>query len=196
MNKLVIYDVDDTIFFLNDGKVYIRDEAGNMVEEIDAKDFKEDDHPIDDACWFDFSFYTCGETFHNTATPNPTIIKRVIADLQDPEKTVYFVTARPEVTNLDMYIAHFHRHGLEITREHLHFCGPEIGSSDIAASWMLKLPVFEKLLRQNIWNHATIYDDNFKNLMIFKSACAELDIPNSAYHVSSTGEITKNCWVI
>lgn len=196
MNKLVIYDVDDTIFFLNGGKVFIRDEAGNLIEEIDAKDFKEEDHPIDEACWFDFSFYTCGKMFHDSATPNPTIVKQVLADLQDPEKTVYFVTARPEVTDMDLYIAHFHRNGLEIEREHLHFCGPEIGSEDIAASWMLKLPVFEKLLRQNIWNHAAIYDDNQKNLIVFKQACAELDIPNNVYHVSSTGEIAKNCWVI
>lgn len=177
MNTLVVFDVDDTLFTTNCLVDIIDAKTGKIIDRIAGRDF--DHENFAKGHEFGFDDYRCAVTF-SKSQPIAHMIGIAKSHMANPNDTVAFVTARCQIDDIKMYIDTFHKTGLHINKTDVIFAGGSNRNSGMS-SHDLKRPVFEKLLRQNIWNQAIVYDDNAKNLKVFRELAFDVDVPCKGY---------------
>jgi len=167
MNTLVVFDVDDTLFHDNI--------KGTITEN---------EHGL-----FNFTPYHSASKF-SECLPIPSMIARAKSHIELGDY-VTFVTARSGMDDMVKYIVTFRNQGLDIASDLVHFAGFD-QDNDVPTS-ELKRPVFEKLLKKNIWNLAIIYEDNLRNAKVFHECCLDADTPFEGWLVTpdtETGDAT------
>lgn len=186
MKKLIIYDVDDTLFFANQK---IGMEVDGEFIWMTQQEFHEHDVAGTVSENLDFSKLQCSVDFMENLAPNMIAINRLKNDIARGDAEIVIMTARHPMSDIPMFETAFHKYGVDTTDLEIIFAGV---AGEPHWSSHKKKAVFIAEFLKNHYDHITIYDDNVMNLQEIHALA--LDYPFTtieSYHVLPDGKITK-----
>lgn len=186
MKRLIIYDVDDTLFFANQA---IGMEVDGEMQWLTQQEFHEHDVAGTLHHNLDFSKLMCSVDFHANLKPNIFAINKLIEDIEIGDDKVIIVTARHPMTDVVLFTRAFEKFGIDTKRVKFYFAGG-MGEPHWS-SHKKKALLFEAFLQQS-WDEIVIYDDNVMNLKEIHALA--LDYPHTdikSYRVFSDGTISR-----
>lgn len=169
MKPLVVYDIDDTIFFANQS-IVVLDAEGNEIDHIDHEEYKRREDSGEHHHTYSWHMLENSEDFIKTLKPNTIVIEQLIKDLAS-DVEVILLTARTSPDNVSRFREAFSYHGMDLGDALLIFAGDNCPGN---RSWLNKAIEFEKLFQRQP-PHITIYDDSKKNLETFQAV--SMDYP-------------------
>lgn len=187
MNKLAIFDIDDTIFFANQG-IHVLDDQGNTTEVIDNREYHRRD-ALGETHQYSWKELVDAQAWYDSLMPNPPVIDRMIKDLADSDTEVILITGRLTVDNIPLFKAGFKVHGMNIDDIELVFAGDRNPSG--GSTHLVKRVDFERLFALH-YDHISIYEDSKLNLREFHYV--SMDFPftsTSAYWIDPKGNIKR-----
>jgi hypothetical protein len=186
MKKLIVYDVDDTLFFANQK---IGMEVDGKFKWMSQQEFHEHDIAGTVSKNLDFSRMLCSHDFIKNLKPNMIAIKRLIRDIERADAKIVVMTARHEMSDIPLYISAFHDHG--VNTDDIEFIFAGVAGEAHWSSHEKKKVFFDKFFEEQ-YDHVTVYDDNVKNLETVQGLA--LDYPFTtveAYRVFEDGTINR-----
>jgi len=117
-NSLIIFDVDDTLFFANQK---IGMEVDGKMQWLTQQQFHEHDlagtiHPN-----LDFSKLLCSKDFVKNLKPNMIMIDRLKTAINRDKDKIVIMTARHTMSDVPLFVSAFHKFGIN-KGTRLHIC--------------------------------------------------------------------------
>jgi hypothetical protein len=179
-NKLIIYDIDDTLVH-TPTRVKVRRD-GQVVGDLDSHEFTL--YKLRPGEEFDFENFRNAREFFKNSQPIPGMIWQLRRDIREGN-AVHMVTARADFDNKKVFLKTFKRWGVDMNKVHVHRAGNMPGG-DIHEK---KKTIIRNLLDRGNYAKAIMYDDSKPNLQSFMELKTEYPgISFFARHVAKSGE--------
>lgn len=182
--KLIVFDIDDTLFRTTAEIKVIKN--GKIVRSLDTQQYNQYKLAPDEE--YDFSEFTSSEKFHRDSEPINPMIDKLKKFISDSNNKVIILTARSDFDDKDKFLDTFTKHGIDMSRVHVHRAG-NLSIPDTPAK--RKAVFIRRYLDTGKYNHVTMYDDSFDNLKVFSELEAEYpDVKFFPYMVNHSGKIS------
>jgi FMN phosphatase YigB (HAD superfamily) len=181
--KLVIFDIDDTLVYTQTKVHVVKD--GKVVNSLNSHDFTH--YELKPGEEFDFEDFRNAQEFFNNSRPNIPMITQLKRDIDTGNKVV-MVTARADFDDRELFLDTFRKFGIDIDRVHVY----RAGNSKTGTTEERKKQIIKRLLDQDEYSMAIMYDDAKPNLHTFVEL--KKDHPSTkfyAWHVSLDGHATE-----
>lgn len=183
-NKLVIFDIDDTLVNTDTRVDVVRD--GRVVKSLNSHDFTH--YHLQPGEEFDFGRFRDAREFFTQARPIPGMIRQLKQDIATGNKVI-MLTARADFNDRDVFLDTFRQYGIDMDRVHVY----RAGNLNIkAATEEKKKIILKHLLGKEHYDKVIMYDDSVPNLNAFLSL--KQDYPWSrfyAWHVDRDGQAAE-----
>lgn len=163
MKTLVIFDIDDTLF-TTDAKIHVT-ENGHRRYSLTPHELNS--FVLEDGHQLDFSDFRCSSKFANTAKPVKNMFRNAKRMMRRMTNTDFIiVTARADLTDRDLFLATFQKHGFPVHRTHVYRAGNLNRPS--AEAKRIKI---DNILRKTHgqYKQVMMFDDSRSNLKEFES---------------------------
>lgn len=161
---LVIFDIDDTLLHTT-AKIKVVDEKGNVVRELTNQEFN--NYQLQPGEQFDFGEFRNAEKFNKESKPIVPMIRKLKTILAHAGNAkVIMLTARSDFDNKELFLDTFAKHGIDMSRVHVHRAG-NLPGEDIPAE--KKAVWVRRYLNTGHYGHVRLYDDSMSNLRVFKA---------------------------
>jgi hypothetical protein len=182
--RLIVYDVDDTLFFANQ-------RIGLTVDGVPTWMTPQEFHEYDVAGLVDhsvdYSLLLSSDNFVSCLKPNQICIEKLIYDIDRADSDIVIMTARGEVDDVPKFKSAFRDHGIDIDSVEFRFCSPDVTLS----SHKKKEPHFRQMLAQH-YDEVTVYDDNVLNLETVHHIALEYPATTvNSFRILPDGSISK-----
>lgn len=180
-NKLVIFDIDDTLVKTDTKVNVVRD--GKVVKKLNSHDFTH--YQLQPGEEFDFGAFRDAKEFFTKAKPILPMISKLKHDIATGNKVI-MVTARADFNDRDLFLDTFERFGIDMSKVHVYRAG---NIKDRLPTEVKKKVIIRKILDTNDYNKAIMYDDALPNLDLFLSLKDEHPgVKFYAWYVNPKGE--------
>lgn len=180
-NKLVIFDIDDTLVKTDTKVNVIKD--GKVVNQLNSHDFSE--YELQPGEEFDFGRFRDAREFFEKAKPILPMINQLKHDIATGNKVI-MVTARSDFNDREIFLDTFRRFGIDMSKVHVYRAG---NIKDRLPTEVKKKAIIRKVLDSNDYNKAIMYDDVLPNLDLFLSLKDEHPgVKFYAWYVNPKGE--------
>ena len=160
-NKLVIFDIDDTLVKTDTKVGVIKD--GKVIKRLSSHDFTHYKlHPGES---FDFGAFRDAKEFFTKAKPILPMINQLKQDINTGNKVI-MVTAREDFNDREIFLDTFRRFGIDMSKVHVYRAG---NIKDKLPTEVKKKAIIRKVLDNNDYTKAIMYDDALPNLDLFLS---------------------------
>jgi len=183
-NKLVIFDIDDTLVHTQTKVHVIKD--GHVVKSLNSHDFTH--YKLQPGEEFDFGDFRDAREFFANAKPIIPMLDQLKHDIATGNKVV-MVTARADFNDKELFLDTFRKYGVDMNKVHVYRAGNMTGKIQTEEK---KKIIIRNLLDKGNYTKAIMYDDAVPNLHSFMELKAEY--PNTkfyAWHVSLEGEASE-----
>jgi predicted chitinase len=183
-NKLVIFDIDDTLVHTQTKVHVIKD--GHVVKSLNSHDFTH--YKLQPGEEFDFGDFRDAREFFANAKPIIPMIDQLKQDIATGNKVV-MVTARADFNDKELFLDTFRKYGVDMSKVHVYRAGNMTGKIQTEEK---KKIIIRNLLDKGNYNKAIMYDDAVPNLKSFVELKKEY--PHTkfyAWHVSLDGEASE-----
>jgi murein DD-endopeptidase MepM/ murein hydrolase activator NlpD/FMN phosphatase YigB (HAD superfamily) len=183
-NKLVIFDIDDTLVHTQTKVHVIKD--GQVVNSLNSHDFTH--YKLRPGEEFDFGDFRDAREFFANAKPIIPMLKQLKQDIATGNKVV-MVTARADFNDKELFLDTFRKYGVDMSKVHVYRAGNMTGKIQTEEK---KKIIIRELLNKGRYTKAIMYDDAVPNLDSFLSLHEEY--PHTkfyAWHVSLEGEASE-----
>jgi predicted chitinase len=182
---LTIFDIDDTLFHTTAQIKVMKD--GKVVRSLTNQEFN--NYNLQPGEEFDFGEFRSAEKFAKESEPIKPMINTLKRILDRAANTkVIMLTARADFDDKDKFLATFEKHGIDMSRIHVHRAGNLPGDEPPAykkAIWV------RKYLNTGKYNRVNLIDDSMSNLKVFKSLEQEYpQVDFDAYFVKPSGSVS------
>ena len=179
--KLVIFDIDDTLV-KTDTKVDVV-KGGKVIKQLNSHDFTH--YKLQPGEEFDFGRFRDAKEFFTKAKPILPMIGKLKHDIATGNKVI-MVTARSDFNDRDLFLDTFERFGIDMSKVHVYRAG---NIKDRLPTEVKKKVIIRKVLDNNDYNKAIMYDDALPNLDLFLSLKDEHPgVKFYAWYVNPKGE--------
>ncbi len=185
MKKLIIYDVDDTLF---KGNQLIGMEVSGEFRWLTQQEFHDYDAAGTVSEVLDLSRLKCAQDWLDCLEPNDAVVESLLFDLAYSPADIVIMTARNAMDDHDLFKSGFEKQGIDTSVIEFIFAGDhgEVHWS----SHKKKAVLFERFLDE--YDEITIYDDNVMNLReLHLMALDHPFVQINSYHVHADGTINK-----
>jgi hypothetical protein len=186
VNKLSVWDIDDTLFTSKDLRIFII-KNNQIVKELSTSEWnhyrlKPGESP-------DFSQFRDSSIFFHSAKPLSKNLRTAKAALESKDTMMITLTARSKTDSKDLFLQKFKKYGIDMNKSTSHsvFAG-ELGMTTAKA----KAHILDACLASKKFNAIYMYDDHRENLTEFlklKTKYKEVDF--NAFVIDSSGKIVK-----
>lgn len=159
--KLVIFDIDDTLVNTSTKVNVVKD--GKIIKRLNSHDFTH--YKLEPGEEFDFGAFRNAKEFFEKSKPILPMINQLKNDINTGNKVI-MVTARADFDDKDLFLDTFRKFGVDIDKVHVYRAG----------NIQLKVPteekkkmIIRKVLSNNDYTKAIMYDDAKPNLDLFLS---------------------------
>jgi len=160
-NKLVIFDIDDTLVKTDTKVNVVKD--GKVIKRLSSHDFTH--YKLQPGEEFDFGAFRDAKEFFTKAKPILPMIGKLKHDIATGNKVI-MVTAREDFNDRDLFLDTFKRFGIDMSKVHVYRAG---NIKDKLPTEVKKKAIIRKVLSSNEYNKAIMYDDALPNLDLFVS---------------------------
>lgn len=160
-NKLVIFDIDDTLVKTDTKVNVIKD--GRVIKRLNSHDFTH--YKLEPGESFDFGAFKDAREFFEKAKPILPMIGQLKRDIDTGNKVI-MVTAREDFNDRDIFLDTFKRFGIDMSKVHVYRAG---NIKDKISTEEKKKIIIRKVLDSNDYTKAIMYDDAIPNLELFLS---------------------------
>ena len=182
--KLVIFDIDDTLVNTRT-QVTVR-HNGRPVHRLNSHEFTH--YKLKPGEEFDFGAFRNAAEFARESRPIVPMIQQLNADIATGNRVV-MITARADFDDRDTFLNAFKRWDVDIDRVHVYRAGND--TRPIAVD-QKKADIIRRLLANNQFSKAIMYDDSVPNLESFVQLHSEH--PGTrfyAWHVDHAGRASE-----
>ena len=182
--KLVIFDIDDTLVNTRT-QVTVR-HNGRPVHRLNSHEFTH--YKLKPGEEFDFGAFRNAAEFARESRPIVPMIQQLNADIATGNRVV-MITARADFDDRDTFLNAFRRWDVDIDRVHVYRAGND--TRPIAVD-QKKADIIRRLLANNQFSKAIMYDDSVPNLESFVQLHSEH--PGTrfyAWHVDHAGRASE-----
>jgi len=183
-NKLVIFDIDDTLVHTQT-KVHVV-KNGKVTHSLNSHDFTH--YKLKPGEEFDFGDFSNAREFFENAKPIIPMINQLKRDINTGNKVV-MVTARSDFNDRELFLDTFRKYGVDMNKVHVYRAG---NMTDKISTEEKKKIIINRLLDKEQYHKAIMYDDAVPNLNAFVSL--KKDHPDTrfyAWHVDLDGNATE-----
>jgi FMN phosphatase YigB (HAD superfamily) len=181
--KLVVFDIDDTLVHTQTKVHVVKD--GEIVNSLNSHDFTH--YKLQPGESFDFEDFRNAREFFEKSRPIIPMMNQLKRDIATGNKVV-MVTARADFDDRELFLDTFRKYGVDIDKVHVY----RAGNSKQGSTEERKKAIIKKLLDQDNYTKAIMYDDAKPNLHTFMEL--KKDHPQTrfyAWHVSLEGEASE-----
>ena len=183
-NKLVIFDIDDTLVHTQTKVRVIQD--GKVVKELNSHDFTH--YKLQPGEEFDFENFRNAQEFFDNSKPIIPMMNQLKNDIATGNKVV-MVTARADFDDRELFLDTFRKYGVDMSRVHVYRAGNMTGKMQTEEK---KKIIIRNLLDKGNYTKAIMYDDAVPNLESFVELKDEYPRTKFyAWHVSLEGEASE-----
>jgi hypothetical protein len=183
-NKLVIFDIDDTLVHTQTKVHVIRD--GQVVKSLNSHDFTH--YKLQPGESFDFGDFANAREFFDNAKPIIPMLNQLKHDIATGNKVV-MVTARADFDDRELFLDTFRKYGVDMGKVHVYRAGNMQGKMQTEEK---KKIIIRDLLNKGSYTKAIMYDDAVPNLHSFVELKKEYPQTKFyAWHVSLEGEASE-----
>ena len=183
-NKLVIFDIDDTLVHTQTKVHVIKD--GAVVNNLNSHEFTH--YKLQPGESFDFENFRNAHDFFHNSKPIIPMINQLKHDINTGNKVV-MVTARADFDDRELFLDTFRKYGVDMSKVHVYRAGNMQGKVPIEHK---KKSIIKNLLNQDKYTKAIMYDDAKPNLDLFVSLKHEHPTTKFyAWHVSLEGQASE-----
>lgn len=183
-NKLVIFDIDDTLVHTQTKVHVIRD--GQVIKSLNSHDFTH--YKLQPGETFDFGDFADAREFFEKSKPIIPMINQLKSDIATGNKVV-MVTARADFNDRELFLDTFRKYGVDMNKVHVYRAGNMQGKMQTEEK---KKIIIRNLLDKGNYTKAIMYDDAVPNLDAFMSLKKEYpETKFYAWHVSLEGEASE-----
>jgi hypothetical protein len=182
-NKLVIFDIDDTLVNTQTKVHVIKD--NEVIKSLNSHDFTH--YKLQPGEEFDFGDFRNAREFFEKSKPIIPMMNQLKRDINTGNKVV-MVTARADFDDKELFLDAFRKYGVDMGRVHVYRAGNIKGGTTEDR----KKLIIKSLLDKDNYSKAIMYDDAKPNLHSFIELKKEH--PNTrfyAWHVSLDGEASE-----
>lgn len=158
-NKLVIFDIDDTLVKTDTKVNVIKD--GKIVKQLNSHDFSH--YKLHPGEHFDFGAFRDAREFFTKAKPILPMINQLKHDIATGNKVI-MVTAREDFNDREIFLDTFRRFGIDMSKVHVYRAG---NIKDGLPTEEKKKAIIRKVLSGHDYTKAIMYDDVLPNLDLF-----------------------------
>jgi FMN phosphatase YigB (HAD superfamily) len=184
VNKLVIFDIDDTLVHTNTRVKVVRD--GEVIKKLNSHEFTH--YKLGPGEQFDFGAFRNAQEFFDNAKPIVPMIHQLQNDIATGNKVV-MITARADFDDRDTFLNTFRQWDVDMNKVHVYRAGNDTRSVAIDEK---KATIIRNLMNQNSFSKVIMYDDSVPNLDSFVGLKKEY--PHTkfyAWHVDHHGETSE-----
>jgi pyrimidine deaminase RibD-like protein len=183
-NKLVIFDIDDTLVHTQT-KVHVI-KNGQVTKELNSHDFTH--YKLQPGEKFDFENFRNAKEFFTNSKPIIPMMNQLKQDISTGNKVV-MVTARADFDDKELFLDTFRKYGVDMGRVHVYRAGNMTGKIQTEEK---KKIIIRDLLNKGRYTKAIMYDDAEPNLQSFVELKKEYPKTKFyAWHVSLEGEASE-----
>ncbi len=183
-NKLVIFDIDDTLVHTQTKVHVIKD--GKVIKSLNSHDFTH--YKLQPGESFDFGDFANAKEFFINAKPIIPMMNQLKRDIATGNKVV-MVTARSDFNDRELFLDTFRKYGIDMDKVHVYRAGNMVGK--IPTEERKKI-IIKNLLDKNNYTKTIMYDDAIPNLHAFMSLKKEYPKTRFyAWHVSLDGKASE-----
>ena len=183
-NKLVIFDIDDTLVHTQTKVRVIQD--GKVVKELNSHDFTH--YKLQPGEEFDFENFRNAQEFFNNSKPIIPMMNQLKQDIATGNKVV-MVTARADFDDRELFLDTFRKYGVDMGKVHVYRAG---NMTQKVQTEEKKKIIIRNLLDKGNYTKAIMYDDAVPNLTSFVELKDEYaNTKFYAWHVSLEGEASE-----
>jgi hypothetical protein len=184
VNKLSVWDIDDTLFTSKDIRIFIV-KNNQLVEELTTSEWNS--YALRPGETPDFSQFRDGKFFFHSATPLSRNLRLAKNALESKDTMMITLSARSKTDNKNLFLKKFEMYGLDMNRATSH--SVFAGSLGVKTS-RAKALILDSCLKTNRFKSVHMYDDHKDNLVEFlKLETKYKKIEFTAYSVNSKGKI-------
>ena len=183
-NKLVIFDIDDTLVHTQTQVHVIKD--GQVTHSLNSHEFTH--YKLKPGESFDFGDFANAREFFTNAKPIIPMLNQLKHDIATGNKVV-MVTARADFNDRELFLDTFRKYGVDMSRVHVYRAG---NMTIRAQTEEKKKIIIRDLLSKGHYTKAIMYDDAIPNLESFVELKDEY--PHTkfyAWHVSLEGQASE-----
>jgi murein DD-endopeptidase MepM/ murein hydrolase activator NlpD len=184
VNKLVIFDIDDTLVHTNTRVKVVKDNS--VVKQLNSHEFTH--YKLGPGEQFDFGAFRNAREFFDNAKPIVPMIQQLRDDIATGNKVV-MITARADFDDRDTFLKTFKQWQVDMEKVHVYRAGNDTRSIAIDEK---KAAIIRNLMDQNSFNKVIMYDDSIPNLDSFVNL--KKAYPHTkfyAWHVDHDGETSE-----
>jgi hypothetical protein len=183
-NKLVIFDIDDTLVKTDTKVNVIKD--GKVIKRLNSHDFTH--YKLEPGESFDFGAFRDAKEFFEKAKPILPMIGQLKRDIDTGNKVI-MVTAREDFNDRELFLNTFRRFGIDMSKVHVYRAG---NIKDKLSTEEKKKIIIRKVLDSNDYTKAIMYDDAIPNLELFLSLKdSHPGVKFYAWYVNPKGEAVE-----
>jgi hypothetical protein len=183
-NKLVIFDIDDTLVHTQTKVNVIKD--GLVVKELNSHDFTH--YKLQPGESFDFENFRNAHDFFHNSKPIIPMMNQLKQDIATGNKVV-MVTARADFDDKELFLDTFRKYGIDMNKVHVYRAG---NMTQKVQTEEKKKIIIRELLDKAHYTKAIMYDDAIPNLDSFIELKKEYTHTKFyAWHVSLDGEANE-----
>ena len=183
-NKLVIFDIDDTLVHTQTKVNVIKD--GQVTRELNSHEFTH--YKLQDGEQFDFENFRNAHDFFHNSKPIIPMMNQLKQDIATGNKVV-MVTARADFDDRELFLDTFRKYGVDMGKVHVYRAG---NMTQKVQTEEKKKIIIRDLLNKGRYTKAIMYDDAEPNLQSFVELKQEYPQTKFyAWHVSLEGEASE-----
>ena len=183
-NKLVIFDIDDTLVHTRTKVRVLKD--GKVVKELNSHDFTH--YKLQPGEEFDFENFRNAHDFFHNSKPIIPMMNQLKQDIATGNKVV-MVTARADFDDRKLFLDTFRKYGVDMGKVHVYRAG---NMTQKVQTEEKKKIIIRNLLDKGNYTKAIMYDDAVPNLTSFVELKDEYASTKFyAWHVSLEGEASE-----
>ena len=183
-NKLVIFDIDDTLVHTQTKVNVIKD--GQITRELNSHEFTH--YKLQDGEQFDFENFRNAHDFFHNSKPIIPMMNQLKQDIATGNKVV-MVTARADFDDRELFLDTFRKYGVDMGKVHVYRAG---NMTQKVQTEEKKKIIIRDLLNKGRYTKAIMYDDAEPNLQSFVELKQEYPQTKFyAWHVSLEGEASE-----
>jgi hypothetical protein len=183
-NKLVIFDIDDTLVHTQTKVRVLKD--GKVVKELNSHDFTH--YKLQPGEEFDFENFRNAHDFFHNSKPIIPMMNQLKQDIATGNKVV-MVTARADFDDRELFLDTFRKYGVDMGKVHVYRAG---NMTQKVQTEEKKKIIIRNLLDKGNYTKAIMYDDAIPNLTSFVELKDEYTSTKFyAWHVSLEGEASE-----
>lgn len=181
MKKLVVFDLDDTLFKIDHSKLTVNvvDQSNTIVETIPYNQYKlagAPHKPPQDNLRYCFKQFESSSQFATTATPNDLIISMLQFYAKQPNTTVEILTARSDFDCVNTFGDFLKEHGIDIYITKVRRAGNLKTNTNAADR---KYIILKQQLISNKYDEVLMFDDCKQNIAMLD--VLQNDFPSTTF---------------